>query len=232
VATGPTGSGKTTTLYAALGEVARGEVNVTTIEDPVEYELAGITQIQVDARRQVTFGATLRAVLRQDPDVIFVGEIRDAETAEVAAHAALTGHLVLTTLHTNDAVGVVNRLADLGLDRATISSSLRGVLAQRLVRKLCPKCASAYAPPYTDEEVRLHEAAGAFPKLRPVGCEACGRTGYRGRLAIPEVLVMSEGMAGEVAKGGFAGHGVGRFRCFGLATFRFALAWPTRAISG
>ncbi|MHB1095638.1 MAG: ATPase, T2SS/T4P/T4SS family [Gemmatimonadaceae bacterium] len=205
VVTGPTGSGKTTTLYAALGEVARGELNVTTIEDPVEYELAGITQIQVDARRQVTFGATLRAVLRQDPDVIFVGEIRDAETAEVAAHAALTGHLVLTTLHTNDAVGVVNRLADLGLDRATVSASLRGVLAQRLVRRLCPACSVKYAPPFTVEEVRLHEAAGVMPIKRQRGCDSCGQTGYWGRLAIPEVLVMSEAMAEQVASG--ATHG-------------------------
>lgn len=205
VVTGPTGSGKTTTLYAALGEVARGELNVTTIEDPVEYELAGITQIQVDARRQVTFGATLRAVLRQDPDVIFVGEIRDAETAEVAAHAALTGHLVLTTLHTNDAVGVVNRLADLGLDRATIAASLRGVLAQRLVRRLCPACSVAYSPPFSEEEIRLHEAAGMMSVKRQVGCDTCGHTGYWGRLAIPEVLVMSEAMAEQVAAG--ATHG-------------------------
>jgi type II secretory ATPase GspE/PulE/Tfp pilus assembly ATPase PilB-like protein/ActR/RegA family two-component response regulator len=205
VVTGPTGSGKTTTLYAALGEVARGEVNVTTIEDPVEYELPGITQIQVDARRQVTFGATLRAVLRQDPDVIFVGEIRDAETAEVAAHAALTGHLVLTTLHTNDSVGVVNRLADLGLDRATISASLRGVLAQRLVRRLCSKCSARYAAPYSEEEIRLHETAGVMPVKRQVGCETCGHTGYWGRLAIPEVLVMSDAMAEQVAAG--ATHG-------------------------
>lgn len=205
VVTGPTGSGKTTTLYAALGEVARGEVNVTTIEDPVEYELAGVTQIQVDARRQVTFGATLRAVLRQDPDVIFVGEIRDAETAEVAAHAALTGHLVLTTLHTNDAAGVVNRLADLGLDRATISASLRGVLAQRLVRRLCSKCAMPAAAPFTEEELRLQAAAKVKQIKRPGGCDACGRTGYRGRLAIPEVLVVSEGMAEQIAAG--ATHG-------------------------
>jgi type II secretory ATPase GspE/PulE/Tfp pilus assembly ATPase PilB-like protein/ActR/RegA family two-component response regulator len=205
VVTGPTGSGKTTTLYAALGEVAHGGVNVTTIEDPVEYELPGITQIQVDARRQVTFGATLRAILRQDPDVIFVGEIRDAETAEVAAHAALTGHLVLTTLHTNDAVGVVNRLADLGLDRATISASLRGVLAQRLVRRLCPSCSASYAPPFSEEEIRLHETAGVKPVKRQIGCDACAQTGYLGRLAIPEVLVMSEAMAEQVASG--ATHG-------------------------
>lgn len=205
VVTGPTGSGKTTTLYAALGEVAHGGVNVTTIEDPVEYELPGITQIQVDARRQVTFGATLRAVLRQDPDVIFVGEIRDAETAEVAAHAALTGHLVLTTLHTNDAVGVVNRLADLGLDRATISASLRGVVAQRLVRRLCPSCSTRYAPPFSEEEIRLYETAGVMPVKRHAGCDACGQTGYWGRLAIPEVLMMSDAMVEQVASG--ATHG-------------------------
>ena len=201
VVTGPTGSGKTTTLYAALNDVARGELNVTTIEDPVEYELAGITQIQVDARRQVTFAATLRAVLRQDPDVIFVGEIRDAETAEVAAHAALTGHLVLTTLHTNDAVGVIARLADLGLDRGAIAASVRGVAAQRLVRRLCPDCAAPWAPPFTPDEERLRRAAGVDPARRAVGCDKCGRTGYRGRIAVPEVFGVSETIAEQIANG-------------------------------
>jgi type II secretory ATPase GspE/PulE/Tfp pilus assembly ATPase PilB-like protein len=129
--TGPTGSGKTTTLYGAIQELADGQVNVVTIEEPVEYEIGGITQIQVETKRGVTFAGTLRAVLRQDPDIVFVGEIRDAETAQTAAHAALTGHLVLSTLHTNDAIGVISRLGDLGLDRPTIASSLRGAVAQR-----------------------------------------------------------------------------------------------------
>ncbi len=204
IVTGPTGSGKTTTLYAALNEVAKGELNITTIEDPVEYELLGVTQIQADARRQVTFASALRAVLRQDPDVIFVGEVRDAETAEVAAHAALTGHLVLTTLHTNDAAGVVARLGDLGLDRATVASSLRGVLAQRLVRRLCPRCAVPYGVPRTPEERRLVAAAGLTPMRRAPGCDECGNTGYRGRVAVPEVIVVSEAIAELITAG--AGH--------------------------
>jgi type II secretory ATPase GspE/PulE/Tfp pilus assembly ATPase PilB-like protein len=140
IVTGPTGSGKTTTLYAAVRELATGEVNIMTVEDPVEYELAGITQIQVEPKRGVTFPSALRAILRQDPDVVFVGEIRDLETASVAVQAAMTGHLVLATLHTNDALGVVPRLIDLGLDRASIAGALRGIVAQRLVRRVCPDC--------------------------------------------------------------------------------------------
>ena len=176
IVTGPTGSGKTTTMYAAIRELATGEVNIMTVEDPVEYELPGITQIQVEHRRGVTFASSLRAILRQDPDVIFVGEIRDPETAEVAVQAAMTGHLVLATLHTNDAVSVVQRLADLGLDRAAIAATVRGALAQRLVRHTCERCDGST-------------------------CEECGQTGYHGRLPIAEVIVADATLSDAVAKG-------------------------------
>ena len=163
VVTGPTGSGKTTLLYAALRELATGEVNVMTVEDPVEYEFSGVTQIQVAPRQGLTFASVLRTILRQDPDVILVGEIRDLETAEIAVQASMTGHLVLTTLHTIDAAGVIARLAGLGLNNANIASSLRGVVAQRLVRRTCPEC-------------------------RAAGCDACRGTGYRGRVPIVEMF--------------------------------------------
>lgn len=200
VVTGPTGSGKTTTLYGAIQEIASGEVNVVTIEDPVEYEVSRITQVQIEPKRGVTFAATLRSVLRQDPDVIFVGEIRDAETAETAAHAAMTGHLVLTTLHTNDAIGVLQRLVDLGLDRSTISSSMRGAIAQRLVRRLCAKCSVPVKAPFTPEEERLARLAGQAPVKRAVGCEACGGSGYLGRLAVPEVMVVTPELQRQIAE--------------------------------
>jgi len=189
--TGPTGSGKTTTLYAALRELATGEVNILTVEDPVEYEIQGITQIQVEPRRRVTFASALRAALRQDPDVILVGEIRDLETAEVAINASLTGHLVLATLHTNDAVGVIARLRDLGLDRSAAAESLRGALAQRLVRRVCKECGEQLAPDaLTPEEARLAKRHGVTPKVRAVGCKHCGGTGYRGRIPVVEVLTV------------------------------------------
>jgi CheY-like chemotaxis protein/nucleoside-triphosphatase THEP1 len=188
--TGPTGSGKTTTLYAAIRELATGEVNITTVEDPVEYEQPGIAQIQVDVKRNLTVASALRAILRQDPDVILVGEIRDLETAEIAVQAAMTGHLVLATLHTNDAIGVVSRLTDLGLDRASIASALRGAVAQRLVRSLCTFCAEPAQPP-TGEEIKLGGIYGVMPAKRAVGCAQCEKTGYRGRIPVTEVLSVS-----------------------------------------
>ncbi|MBI3568178.1 MAG: Flp pilus assembly complex ATPase component TadA [Gemmatimonadetes bacterium] len=188
--TGPTGSGKTTTLYGAIRELCDGQVNIMTIEDPVEYEVPGITQIQVETKRGVTFASALRAVLRQDPDIVFVGEIRDGETATTAAHAALTGHLVLSTLHTNDAIGVIARLADLGLDRATIATSLRGVVAQRLLRKLCD-CAASVTGELTPEEARLSTLTGVRPVKRVRGCDKCAQTGYFGRLPVAEVFMVS-----------------------------------------
>lgn len=203
IVTGPTGSGKTTTLYAGIREIATGDVNVMTVEDPVEYELPGVTQIQVEPERGVTFASALRAILRQDPDVIFVGEIRDLETAEVAVQASTTGHLVLATLHTNSAVGIISRLSDLGLDLFAIESSLRGALAQRLVRKACPHCAKELGKndPLTPEEEHLVERFGVRPKVRAVGCERCIDTGYFGRIPVSEVFLMDYRMADLVSRG-------------------------------
>jgi general secretion pathway protein E len=174
--TGPTGSGKTTTLYAALQTLETSTTNVLTVEDPIEYELPGIGQTQVNAKIELTFAKALRAILRQDPDVIMIGEIRDFETAQIAIQASLTGHLVLATLHTNDAPSAVTRLTDMGVEPFLLSSSLLGVLAQRLVRKLCPHCKRA------DARGRYH----------PVGCEACGHTGYKGRTGVYELMIADD----------------------------------------
>ncbi|KDB51066.1 general secretory pathway protein E [Sphaerotilus natans subsp. natans DSM 6575] len=174
--TGPTGSGKTTTLYAALGQVDTSTTNVLTVEDPVEYELAGIGQTQVNAKIDLTFAKALRAILRQDPDVIMIGEIRDHETAQIAVQASLTGHLVLATLHTNDAPSAVTRLTDMGIEPFLLSSSLLGVLAQRLVRKLCPHC----------------RRQGEDGLWHPVGCEHCGHSGYKGRTGVYELMTVDE----------------------------------------
>ena len=198
--TGPTGSGKTTTLYAALAELATGHTNIMTIEDPVEYRLPGVTQIEVEPRRNVTFAAGLRAILRQDPDVILVGEIRDSETALVAAKAAMTDHLVLATLHANDAVGAIDRLQTLDLDRSTIAATLRGSLAQRLVRRACPKCSEAIGDTPTDDEQRLAARYGVTPDTRVAGCQYCDSTGYRGRLPLVEVFVDSREISELIAK--------------------------------
>jgi type II secretory ATPase GspE/PulE/Tfp pilus assembly ATPase PilB-like protein/CheY-like chemotaxis protein len=188
--TGPTGSGKTTTLYGALRELADGKVNIMTVEDPIEYELPGITQTQVETKQGMTFASALRAMLRQDPDVILVGEIRDKETAVTAAQAAMTGHLVLATVHANDAVSAVTRLADLGLQFSTIAQTLRGAAAQRLLRRVCSSCAEPVRGQLTPDEKRLTERHGVEPVVRAVGCPECGFTGYRGRLPVGEVLVV------------------------------------------
>jgi len=189
--TGPTGSGKTTTLYAALQELNTGDVNIMTVEDPVEYELAGVTQIQVEPKRNVTFASALRAILRQDPDIILLGEIRDEETAEIAVQAAQTGHLVLATLHTNEALGVVSRLQDLGLPAASISDTVCGMVAQRLVRKLCADCAAPVDGDLTDEEQLLSDRYGVTPVIRAVGCAMCDDIGYRGRRPVIETVIPS-----------------------------------------
>jgi type IV pilus assembly protein PilB len=199
--TGPTGSGKTTTLYGVLRELAAGDVNIMTVEDPVEYELRGISQIQVDSKRGVTFASALRAILRQDPDVIFVGEIRDLETAEIAVQASMTGHLVLATLHTNDAVSAVARLVDLGLQKPALAATLRGAVAQRLVRKVCGECAQKITGDLTDEESRLAKRYGATPTMRAVGCARCANTGYLGRLPVDEVAVFTPQMLEAVGQG-------------------------------
>jgi len=204
IVTGPTGSGKTTTMYSAIRELATGEVNISTVEDPVEYELGGITQIQVDPKRGITFANSLRALLRQDPDVIFVGEIRDAETAQIAAQAAMTGHLVLATMHTNDAMAAIARLLDLGLDRQTIATTLRGCLAQRLIRRVCPDCAQPLIGSLTEEEEALGARYGVQPLSRAMGCKRCGNTGYRGRLPLVEVSVITPALADMIAAGATA----------------------------
>jgi type II secretory ATPase GspE/PulE/Tfp pilus assembly ATPase PilB-like protein/CheY-like chemotaxis protein len=191
VVTGPTGSGKTTTLYGALRELADGRVNIMTVEDPIEYELQGITQTQVQTKQGMTFSSALRAMLRQDPDVILVGEIRDKETAVTAAQAAMTGHLVLTTVHANDAVSAVARLADMGLQYGTIAQTMRGAIAQRLLRRVCPSCAEDVGGQLTPDEQRLTDRHGTAPVVRAVGCTECGFTGYRGRLPVNEVLVVN-----------------------------------------
>jgi len=188
--TGPTGSGKTTTLYAALSRLDRKTRNILTVEDPVEYELDGVGQTPVNAKIDMTFARALRAILRQDPDVVMIGEIRDLETAQIAVQASLTGHLVLATLHTNDAPGAVTRLADMGVEPYLLASTLAGVLAQRLVRKLCPACRSPHEP---DAAERSAFAGGAPERIyRAVGCAACNFTGYKGRTGIYELLTVDE----------------------------------------
>jgi type II secretory ATPase GspE/PulE/Tfp pilus assembly ATPase PilB-like protein/ActR/RegA family two-component response regulator len=198
VVTGPTGSGKTSTLYGALRELADGKVNIMTVEDPIEYELPSITQTQVENKQGLTFATALRSILRQDPDVILVGEIRDRETAETAAQAAMTGHLVLATVHANDAVSAVPRLVDLGLQYTVIASTLRGALAQRLLRKVCGDCSEPVEGGLTPEEKRLVERHGVEPTVRAVGCPECGFSGYRGRLPIMEVLTMAPRLTAAV----------------------------------
>jgi Tfp pilus assembly pilus retraction ATPase PilT/CheY-like chemotaxis protein len=201
VVTGPTGSGKTTTLYGGIRELADGEVNIMTVEDPVEYELAGVTQIQIDPKRDVTFASSLRAILRQDPDVVFVGEIRDGETAGIALQASMTGHLVLATLHTNDAVGVIQRMIDLGLDRTSLAATLRGALGQRLIRRLCLNCAIPQPEVRDEETARLERSFGVRQPKAAVGCQQCSDSGYRGRLPLTEVLVSTPEFQERVARG-------------------------------
>ncbi len=201
IVTGPTGSGKTTTLYAAIRELDNGETNISTVEDPIEYELPGITQMQVETKRDFTFAAALRAILRQDPDVILVGEIRDLETAAIAVQASMTGHLVLTTLHTNDAASAITRLVDIGVERPALSATVRGVVAQRLIRHICPHCAQTIEGDLLEEEQRLARAYGVSPRVRTVGCAKCGNTGYLGRIAVFEILQMTPAIQEQVAKG-------------------------------
>ncbi|CUS31441.1 type II secretion system ATPase GspE [Candidatus Nitrospira nitrificans] len=190
--TGPTGSGKTTTLYAALSHINAPDKNIITVEDPVEYQLLGIGQMQVNPKINLSFAAGLRSILRQDPDVIMIGEIRDRETAEIAIHASLTGHLVFSTLHTNDAASAATRLIDMGIEPFLVASSVVAVLAQRLLRRICPDCKRPYAPS-EDELSRLDVAPGSDVTLyRGAGCAACSQTGYRGRTGIFELMVLND----------------------------------------
>ena len=197
ITTGPTGSGKTTTLYAFLKEVVRPEIKIITLEDPIEYHLPGITQTQVEIERGYTFAEGLRAALRQDPDVLMVGEIRDQETAEIALQAALTGHLVFSTIHTNDAAGAVPRFLDLGANPKTVASALMLAIAQRLVRRLCPKCKKEYSPS-NEEKEKIAKALKSLSKTiegpkfskiyKPQGCIQCNGTGFKGRIGIYEII--------------------------------------------
>jgi general secretion pathway protein E len=191
--TGPTGSGKTTSLYAMLMELNQVTQNILTIEDPIEYDLPGIGQTQVNAKVEMTFAKGLRAILRQDPDVVMIGEIRDLETAEIAIQASLTGHLVLSTLHTNSALASLTRLRDMGVESFLLSTSLTGLVAQRLVRKLCPHCKKSHEP--NTEEIKLLNIKNKQKTMlifEPVGCEHCAQTGYQGRTGIYEIIPLDE----------------------------------------
>ena len=196
--TGPTGSGKTTTLYSCLANLKSDALNITTIEDPIEYQLDGVNQTQVKPDIGITFSSSLRTFLRQDPNVIMVGEIRDEETAELSVRAALTGHLVLSTLHTNDACSTIPRLCEMGVPGHLLSASLNLVIAQRLVRKLCHRCKASMGQAIPEDWARFGVKAGG-PVVSPVGCDTCCGTGYRGRLALFEVLVINEKMKALIA---------------------------------
>jgi general secretion pathway protein E/type IV pilus assembly protein PilB len=189
--TGPTGSGKSTTLYASLNQIVSDEIKVITVEDPVEYHVAGVNQIQVNHKVGLDFASGLRSILRHDPDVVMIGEIRDKETAETAVQASLTGHLVLSTLHTNDAAGSVTRLLDMGVEPFLVASTLEGVMAQRLVRRICKSCATDYTPDALDLPKDLNLAPGEVLR-RGAGCRECRSTGFRGRLGVYELLRMSD----------------------------------------
>jgi type IV pilus assembly protein PilB len=190
--TGPTGSGKSSTLYAAMNKLNSEEVNIITIEDPVEYQLEGINQIQVNTNVGMTFAAGLRSILRQDPNIIMVGEIRDTETAEVAVRASLTGHLVLSTIHTNDSLGTISRLIDMGVEPFLVASALSGIVSQRLVRNVCRDCKEAFPP--TKREIDIFATRGIHidKVIKGRGCASCNMTGYKGRMAIQEVLVIND----------------------------------------
>lgn len=198
--TGPTGSGKSTTLYAGLNEINSKDRNILTVEDPIEYNIEGIGQTQVNTKVDMTFARGLRAILRQDPDVVMIGEIRDLETAQIAVQASLTGHLVLSTLHTNTAIGSVTRLRDMGVEPFLLSSSLLAVLAQRLVRTLCPDCREPHHATAREQKMLGIEIDAQV--YRPVGCESCNHTGYRGRTGIHELLLVTDEVREMIHSGG------------------------------
>ncbi|MDQ6983428.1 MAG: GspE/PulE family protein, partial [Ghiorsea sp.] len=195
--TGPTGSGKTTTLYSFLHHINDEETNIVTVEDPVEFQIKGLNQVQVNVRAGMTFAAALRSILRQDPDVVMVGEIRDEETAHIALHAAQTGHLVMSTLHTNDAPSTVSRLVEMGTDAVALSSCLNMIVAQRLARRLCPKCKKKVRP--TPEMIQQYEMPEGMVLYEPVGCDACLKIGYKGRCGVHEVLYVNDRVREAIA---------------------------------
>jgi type II secretory ATPase GspE/PulE/Tfp pilus assembly ATPase PilB-like protein len=212
--TGPTGSGKTTTLYSCINQIKNEGVNIVTVEDPVEYRMQGVVQVQVQEKAGLTFASALRSILRQDPNVVLVGEIRDRETAQIAVQASLTGHLVLSTLHTNDAANAVTRLVDIGVEAYKIAAALRGVVAQRLMRKLCPTCKEVWMETPAD---RLKQwVPKGTPLYRAAGCPDCAMTGYRGRFAIIEVLTVSAEVERRIAAGETAEHIAGAARRAGM----------------
>ncbi len=196
--TGPTGSGKSTTLYAFLKEVNNNSVNIVTVEDPVEYTMSGINQTQVNVKANMTFASALRSILRQDPDIIMIGEIRDEETAQIAVRAAITGHLVFSTLHTNDAPGAVTRLEDMGVADYLIADALVGVIAQRLVKRLCPACKKKGKT--TAKEMEILGIAEPVTIARPRGCQFCNNTGYKGRIAVHEIMHVNEELRNAIAR--------------------------------
>jgi len=198
---GPTGSGKTTTLYSILNELNSEEVVIATVENPVEYQIPGLAQTEVNDKAGMTFAAALRSVLRQDPDIILVGEIRDEETAQIAMQAALTGHLVLSTLHTRSSLAAIPRIVDLGVDPTVLSEALIGVVSQRLLRRLCGRCAAKTSEPLTPEESAFAALSGAAPPLRVGGCEACSSSGYAGRFAATEILEITPDLATTISEG-------------------------------
>src|SRR6059036_2602168 len=203
--TGPTGSGKSTTLFATMTEINRPEINVITVEDPVEYRLAGLNQVQINQRAGLTFATALRSILRSDPDVVMVGEIRDSETAKISIEAALTGHFVLSTLHTNDAPSVLTRLTEMGVEPFLTGAAVSAVLAQRLARKLCTHCCEMYSPS-VDELLKARvspdvaAASDGMAFYRKKGCPRCGQTGYKGRIGVFQLLVMSENLENLAAR--------------------------------
>ena len=201
LATGPTGSGKTTTLYAAMGLRRATAEKIVTVEDPVEYHLGGVTQVPINTKAGMTFGSALRSILRQDPDVLMVGEMRDRETAQIAVQASMTGHLVFSTLHTNDAASAVARLVDLGIEPYMIAAALEGVLAQRLVRRVCPDCRERYRPDPQLVALLALEPVGRVTLMRGRGCQTCRDTGYRGRTGIFELLALTEPLKRAILDG-------------------------------
>lgn len=229
--TGPTGSGKSTTLYSALSELNKPDVNISTAEDPVEYNLVGINQVQVREQIGLNFASCLRSFLRQDPDIIMVGEIRDLETAQIAVKAALTGHLVLSTLHTNDAPSTIDRLINMGVEPFLLTSSINLIAAQRLVRRICDKCKE---PSEVTPEALINlgvdasDAAGGFPNFRGRGCNNCNGSGYRGRLAIYEILVMHEGLKELILKAASAAELKREAVKLGMSTLRMSALQKVR----
>ena len=198
--TGPTGSGKSTTLYTMLSELNQVSDNITTVEDPIEYQIDGLNQVQVNIKAGLTFPNALRSFLRQDPDIIMVGEIRDSETVDVAIRAAITGHLVLSTLHTNDAVSSISRLEDMGVEPYLIAVSLRGVISQRLVRRLCTRCAEPYRPVEYELQYLGLPTDGDYTFYKAVGCSHCNKTGYKGRIAVHEILLINNEMKDMISR--------------------------------